>query len=157
MPQPMPHDAIGHQDPLKANLAHLLDRLSEVKPDYRRSLDNEATKTPDEEKLSFIKEILGRETAAYVIQVHPKTFDRYLAKKDQPSKHSTQSLIREVFKVLRIIVDEYDATAAKAWLLGTNSLLNEESPAEVFHRATPEVNLDMCKLIIIAALAFIEE
>ena len=54
-------------------------------------------------------------------------------------------------------MDAYDAETAQAWFRGSSSLLNEESPANIFSKATSANELDELKLVIIAALAFIEE
>lgn len=48
-----------------------------------------------------------------------------------------------VTKVVRMLVDAYDATTAKAWLFGTNTRLDDQAPIEVLGAATQSADFTM--------------
>jgi hypothetical protein len=43
--------------------------------------------------------------------------------------------LREGYKVVRMIVEPYDAKTAKAWLFGTNTRLDDNAPIELLRDA----------------------
>lgn len=140
--------------PILDTTHYLIERVRTGAEKHRKLLDDEATKTSAAAKLSYLKKHLGRQLTAHIIHVHPKTLDKYQKQGAAPEGELTKMLLRESFKIAKIIIDKYDAETAKAWLQGTNFLLNEESPADVLHSAT---SVDECKLVFIVALDFTEE
>ena len=62
-------------NPIKANLTYLLGRLKDIKPEYLKTIYDKATKISFSEKIQFLKDVLGRDLCADVIQIHPKTLD----------------------------------------------------------------------------------
>lgn len=140
--------------PILDTAHYLLGRMTTNAEKCRKLLDDEATKTSAVVKLSYLKKNLGRLLTAHIINIHPKTLDKYQKEGTSPEGELTKILLRESFKITKSIVEKYDAETARAWLQGTNFLLNEESPADVLHTATSAAE---CKLVFIAALAFTEE
>lgn len=49
--------------------------------------------------------------------------------------------LREGFKVVRMLIEAYDAETARAWLFGTNSHLDERAPIQVLGQATQPSDL----------------
>jgi uncharacterized protein (DUF2384 family) len=65
-----------------------------------------------------------------------KQIGRY-ARADGPEPHRTaERRLREGYKVVRMLVDAYDAKTARAWLYGTNARLDDRAPIEVLGAAT---------------------
>ena len=59
------------------------------------------------------------------------------ARADGPEPHAaTERRLREGYKVVRMLVDAYDAKTARAWLYGTNTRLEDRAPIEVLGAAT---------------------
>ena len=49
---------------------------------------------------------------------------------------TTERRLREGYRVVRMLVDGYDAETARAWLFGTNSRLDDHAPIDAFANAT---------------------
>jgi hypothetical protein len=49
--------------------------------------------------------------------------------------------LRYAYKVVRLLVEAYDASTAKAWLFGSNTRLNDEAPAYLLRRALTVADL----------------
>lgn len=147
-------DDYSHSKKPILNTAYLIGRIDAESEKYRKLLDDEATKTSAVAKLTYLKKHLGRLLTAQIINVHPKTLDKYQKQGASPEGELTKILLRESFKITKVIVEKYDGETARAWLQGTNFLLNEESPADVLHNATSAAE---CRLVFITALAFTEE
>lgn len=65
-----------------------------------------------------------------------KQIGRY-ARADGPEPHgATERRLREGYKVVRMLVDAYDAKTSRAWLFGTNMLLDDRAPIDVLGAAT---------------------
>lgn len=133
---------------------YLIGKLGVSNEKYRKLLDDEASKSQAVTKLTYLKKHLGRLLTAHMINVPPNTLDRFQKQVTFPEERVTKMLLRESFKITKFIIQKYDSETARAWLQGTNFLLNEESPADILHRATSDAE---CKLVFIAALSFMEE
>jgi plasmid stabilization system protein ParE len=100
-------------------------------------LDDEAATRPIRELAAYLQETIGQRPAAALAGLSDaRQIGRY-AKPDGPEPRETvERRLREGFKVVRMLVDAYDASTARAWLFGTNSRLDDQAPVEVLGAAT---------------------
>jgi hypothetical protein len=99
-------------------------------------LDDEATVTPIREIAAYMQDSVGQRVVAAIAGLaDAKQIGRY-AREGGPEPHGvTERRLREGFKVVRMLVDAYDAKTARAWLFGTNSRLDDQAPIEVLGSA----------------------
>ncbi len=81
-------------------------------------------------------EAVGQRVAAAIAGLaDAKQIGRY-AREGGPEPHgATERRLREGYKVVRMLVDAYDAKRARAWLFGTNTRLEDRAPIEVLGEA----------------------
>jgi hypothetical protein len=103
-------------------------------------LDHEATTLPISEIAGYLQDQLGQRIAAHLVGLRDaKQVGRY-RKDDGPAPSQTTELrLREGYKVVRMIVESFDDTTARAWLFGTNTRLDDEAPIDALRRATEPV------------------
>lgn len=106
-------------------------------PQAARRLDDEATTGSIREIAAYLQDAVGQRIAAAIAGlVDAKQIGRY-AREDGPEPHATnERRLREGYKVVRMLVDAYDSKTARAWLFGTNTLLDDHAPIEVLGAAT---------------------
>ena len=106
-------------------------------------LDFEATSRPIGEVAGYLQDAVGQRVAAAIAGLaDPKQIGRYA--RDEARPHATtERRLREGFKVVRMLVDAYDATTARAWLFGTNTRLDDQAPIEVLGAATQTADFTM--------------
>jgi len=100
------------------------------------AVEREATVRPLGELAVYLQDVLGQRMAAHLAGLeHVKQIGRYgrgaATPRDLPARR-----IREGYKVVRMLVDAYDATTAKAWLFGTNTRLDDRAPIDVLGLGT---------------------
>ncbi|MDP9345110.1 MAG: XRE family transcriptional regulator [Actinomycetota bacterium] len=100
-------------------------------------LDDEATTRSIREIAAYLQESVGQRVAASIAGLaDAKQIGRY-AQENGPEPHgSTERRLREGYKVVRMLVDAYDAKTARAWLFGINTRLDDRAPIEVLGDAT---------------------
>lgn len=100
-------------------------------------LDRDATTLPTAEIAGYLQDQLGQRIAAHLVGLRDaKQIGRY-RKADGPIPNQTTDLrLREGYKIVRMIVDAFDANTAKAWLFGTNTRLDDAAPIDVLRGAT---------------------
>ena len=99
-------------------------------------LDDEAATRSIRELAAYLQDAVGQRVAAAIAGLaDAKQIGRY-ARKDGPEPHSlTEQRLRAGYKVVRMLVDAYDAKTARAWLFGTNTRLDDRAPIEVLGAA----------------------
>jgi hypothetical protein len=99
-------------------------------------LDDEATIRPIPEIAAYLQDAVGQRVAAAIAGLNDaKQIGRY-ARDGGPEPHgATERRLREGYKVVRMLVDAYDAKTARAWLFGTNTRLDDNAPIEVLGAA----------------------
>jgi hypothetical protein len=99
-------------------------------------LDDEAATRSIREIAAYLQDAVGqRVTAAIAGLIDAKQIGRY-AREDGPEPHgATERRLREGYKVVRMLIDAYDAKTARAWLFGTNTRLDDRAPIEVLGAA----------------------
>ena len=105
-------------------------------------LEHDATVRSATEIAAYLQEQLGQRIAAHLAGLaDTRQIGRY-ARQDGPRPSTaTERRLREGYKVVRMIIDSYDADTAKAWLFGTNSRLDDEAPIEVLGQASETAQL----------------
>lgn len=106
-------------------------------------LDFEAMSLSVGQIAEYLQDMVGQRVAAALAGLaDAKQIGRY-ARADSRPHATTERRLREGYKVVRMLVDAYDATTAKAWLFGTNSRLDDEAPIEVLGAATETADFTM--------------
>src|SRR4051794_5128807 len=84
---------------------------------------------------AYLQAALGQKLTAYIAGVNdPKMVGRWAVGRAQPRAMADLRL-REAYKATRLVAAAYDATTAKAWWVGTNTRLDDHSPAGVLRNA----------------------
>ena len=100
-------------------------------------LDDEAATRSVREIAAYLQEAVGQRVAAALAGLaDAKQIGRY-ARENGPEPHGvTERRLREGYKVVKMLVDAYDAKTARAWLFGTNTRLDDRAPIEVLGAAS---------------------
>ena len=113
---------------------------------------DEATTTSVAEIATYLKDAIGpRMTAAMAGLSNPEQVVAYARGSGAGPESPVERRLREGFKVVRILVDAYDADTARAWLFGTNTRLDEHAPIEVLRHAKEP--LDFAAVVMAARQA----
>jgi hypothetical protein len=99
-------------------------------------LDDEAATRSIREIAAYLQEAVGQRVAAAIAGLaDAKQVGRY-ARVGGPEPHdATERRLREGYKVVKMLVDAYDAKTARAWLFGINTRLDDRAPIEVLGAA----------------------
>ena len=100
-------------------------------------LDDKAATASIRELAAYLQDTVGQRVAAAIAGLaDAKQVGRY-TRDDGPEPHDvTERRLREGYKVVRMLVDAYDAKTARAWLFGTNSRLDDRAPIELLGETT---------------------
>jgi hypothetical protein len=100
-------------------------------------LDDEAATRSIREIAAYLQNTVGQRVAAAIAGLaDAKQIGRY-ARENGPEPHGvTERRLREGYKVVKMLVDVYDAKTARAWLFGTNTRVDDRAPIEVLGAAT---------------------
>ena len=119
--------------------------------DKIEQIEKEAATTSLPKVADFLQDQLGQKLTAYIAGLtDPKAVGSWIRKESAPRPLADMRL-RYAFKVVRLIVEAYDAETAKAWLFGTNTRLNDEAPAYLLRNAE---KVDDLRLLVPIARAF---
>jgi hypothetical protein len=77
-----------------------------------------------------LQEQLGQTLLAVIVDRDIRTVARWVSGDVQPPQASQQRL-RDTFQIMTLLVTADAASVARAWFMGMNPQLNEETPAEV--------------------------
>ena len=106
-------------------------------------LNRDGDKLDIEAITGFLREQLGERMTRYLAGAE-------LAVPDDPmsgghrsgTHHDFNRRLRAGYKIVRMLVEAYDAATARAWLFGTNSELEDEAPIELLREARQTDRLD---------------
>jgi hypothetical protein len=102
-----------------------------------RQLDEDAIAGSAGQLAAYLEEAVGQRIAARMAGLDdPEQISRYARGGDPEPHATTERRLREGYKVVRMLVDAYDAETARAWLFGTNSRLDDRAPIVVLASAT---------------------
>lgn len=112
----------------------------------------EAARLPIAEIAGFLQLHLGRRLTLYISGLNdPKMVARWIARQSTP-RDSAQRRLREGYQATRLLVSAYGDETAKAWFFGSNTRLDDESPAYLLRHARSWEDL---RPIVPAARAFV--
>jgi hypothetical protein len=77
-----------------------------------------------------LQEQLGQTLLSVIAERDTRTVARWVNGKGQPPQASEQRL-RDAFHVMEVLSSKESAAVARAWFMGMNPQLNDETPAEV--------------------------
>lgn len=94
-------------------------------------VEREAMLQPVGELAAYLQQTLGQRMAAHLAGLdHAKQIGRYVRGEANPRELVARRIL-EGYKIVRMLVDAYDGTTAKAWLFGTNTRLDDRAPIDV--------------------------
>ncbi|MEO8907780.1 MAG: hypothetical protein ABI310_06835 [Microbacteriaceae bacterium] len=82
------------------------------------------------EIVGHIQSVLGRELLALITGKDGRTVTRWISGPQRPPR-AEEKLIRDTFQVLEVLLTVQDPSVVRAWFMGMNPQLDDQSPAEV--------------------------
>jgi hypothetical protein len=81
----------------------------------------------------FLQETLGQKLVAFIADANdPKTVGQWIKRAHKPRQDAEERL-RMTFQIFHLLQNEESPHTVRAWLIGMNPQLDDESPAEVIH------------------------
>jgi hypothetical protein len=95
----------------------------------------QATLAPVREVAGVLQEMLSRRLTAYIAGVGDgKTVSRWTTGEVAEIRdHATEQRLRTAYEIARLLLEYDSAQTVKAWFIGLNPQLGDESPAEAIH------------------------
>lgn len=107
-----------------------------------------AVESTIQDVVRYLQEVLGQKLTAYIAGVSdPRTVGRWAAGERAPRVEHEQRL-RCAYHVFQLLLDEEAPATIRAWFLGLNPQLDDESPAE-------SIRKNMFRETLLAAKAFL--
>lgn len=92
---------------------------------------------------------LGQALLAVIVDAQPRTIARWISGESMPSA-ATERLLRDVAQVFDVITTVDTPQVARAWFMGMNPQLDDNSPAEVLAE-----NAGAARVVMGAARAYV--
>jgi len=93
-----------------------------------REAHRQAVESNIEQVATYLQEVLGRKLVANLAGVSdPKAVGRWAAGERAP-RHSAEERLRTAYQVFRLLLSEESKHTVRAWFIGLNPQLNDESP-----------------------------
>lgn len=113
-------------------------------------LEHEAVTADFADVAGWLQENLGQQLTAYVAGLRdPKVVGKW--RRGGSPRASAEFRARTAYTAARMLVDAYGPSTARAWLLGSNSRLDDEAPAWLLRHATEPGDV---RFLVPAARAF---
>lgn len=107
------------------------------------AIEAEATRATSQELAAYLQEELGQKLTGYMAGVNDvKMVGRWASGRNRP-RDAARMRLQVAFHVTRLLVGAYGVETAKAWLVGVNAALGDESPAWIIRTATDPGGLRM--------------
>jgi hypothetical protein len=115
-------------------------------------IEHESTTAGVPEIAAFLAEHLGKQATAYVcgLKEAPQV-TKWIDEEAEPRSQLDRVRLRAAYSAARMIAVAYDKATVEAWFFGSNSRLDDESPAWVFRNAKSP---DELRMVVPAAKAF---
>ncbi len=98
--------------------------------------------------VSYLQEVLGQKLVAHIAGVtDPRTVGRWAAGERAP-RHDHEQRVRFAYQIFQLLLAEEAPQTVRAWFLGLNPQLGDESPTEC-------VRTDQFREVLVAAKAFL--
>lgn len=100
-------------------------------------IEHQAESLPVGEIAAYLQDAIGQRVAAGLAGLdNAEHIGRY-ANEDEPNlQPATAQRLRAGYKIVRMLVEAYDAKTTQAWLFGRNTQLDGDAPIEVVAAAT---------------------
>jgi hypothetical protein len=96
-----------------------------------REAHRQTTETSIEQITAYLEEVLGRKLVAALAGVaDPKAVGRWAAGERSP-RAAAEERLRVAYQVFRLLLTEESKHTIRAWFIGLNPQLNDESPTMV--------------------------
>lgn len=79
--------------------------------------------------VSRVQSVLGQSLLGVIVARENRAIQRWAAAQTQPPQKE-ERILRDVFKVVELMTSVEDAAVVRAWFMGMNPQLDDESPAE---------------------------
>lgn len=113
-----------------------------------REAHRQTTETSIEQITSFLEEVLGRKLVAALAGVaDPKAVGRWAAGERSP-RAAAEERLRVAYQVFRLLLTEESKHTIRAWFIGLNPQLNDESPVTA-------IRAGRFQEVMVAAKAFV--
>jgi hypothetical protein len=113
-----------------------------------REAHRQTTETSIEQITSFLEEVLGRKLVAALAGVaDPKAVGRWAAGERSP-RAAAEERLRVAYQVFRLLLTEESKHTIRAWFIGLNPQLDDESPVMV-------IRAGRFQEVMVAAKAFV--
>lgn len=114
------------------------------------TIEREAVTAGFPEVAGWLQDHLGQQLAAYVVGLRdPKVVGKW-RRGGQP-RATAEFRARTAYVAARMLIDAYDESTARAWLLASNSRLDDEAPAWLLRHADEPGDV---RFLVPAARAF---
>lgn len=102
--------------------------------DKVRDASIEAHRTTVESSIAdiaaFLQDALGQKLTAHMVGVEdPKTVGRWASEKRLPQDAEVEQKLRAAYQVFRLLATQESPYTVRAWFVGLNPQLDDESPA----------------------------
>ncbi|MGA1836039.1 hypothetical protein VD659_03825 [Herbiconiux sp. 11R-BC] len=94
-----------------------------------------------------LQEVLGRDVVSLITDKQPRTVSRWIAGDASPTAQD-QQVLRDTLQVVELLSEVEGPEVTRAWFIGMNPQLDDESPAE-------EIAAGHVRDVLAAARAFI--
>jgi hypothetical protein len=98
---------------------------------------------------AFLQDALGQKLVAHMVGVEdPKTVGRWASEKRLPQDPVVEQKLRAAYQVFRLLATQESPHTVRAWFVGLNPELDDESPAVAIHEGR-------MRDVLVAARAFL--
>lgn len=98
---------------------------------------------------AFLQDALGQKLVAYMAGVDdPKTIGRWASEKRRPQDLEAERKLRDTYQVFKLLLTKESPYTVRAWFVGLNPQLDDESPATA-------ISEGRTKDVLVAAKAFL--
>jgi hypothetical protein len=102
-----------------------------------------------EDIAAFLQDALGQKLVAFMVGVEdPKTVGRWASGKRLPQDPSAEQKLRAAYQVFRLLATQESPHTVRAWFVGLNPQLDDESPATA-------ISESRTRDVLVAARAFL--
>lgn len=109
--------------------------------DSMTSLDQarrDATRLPIASVAQKLQETLGQRLTAFAVGARdPKAIGKYASGRQKP-RDETALRLRDLYVVVQILLARETAETVRAWMIGSNPLLEDRAPIELLHEEAVE-------------------
>lgn len=98
---------------------------------------------------AFLQDALGQKLVAFMVEVEdPKTVGRWVSGKRLPKDLDVERRLRDAHQIFRLLLTKESPHTVRAWFVGLNPQLGDESPATAIREGRT-------RDVLVAAKAFL--